>query len=437
MGTCEIRFTRQRGTFTPVNAAGEDTGRGGSEQGPPDAPRGLVDLGSYVLEVGSAGGTLVERRGGPAPGDLRQLERALEEGESEDRKEEGAAAAAVGVVDNASAVTSKVERAVGLGKGVAEGKALSPEQLEVEVGTLLDLLERLDREKRFKEVLRLARALVNLLTLLRRWVALLQALRAALRAGKELGDLSAVAWARHELGTLRIAAGDVEGAERCLREAQQIRERIGDRRGLAATNRNLHVLCERLREMLREEELVRARQRPPVLQLLAMAAVSVLLFGAGVAAGVITTDSNDATDPPALSGGGGKQNPADNGGEPNGSGGSPETFPLVVTIEGDGGGTVEGEGIACPETCEGDFPAEATVTLAADPGDDSFFEEFSGDCSGESCTVTMDEARSVTATFSITEPSGTEEGGEGTTGAALPEEKEESAVSTTPTETVE
>ena len=325
-----------------------DTSGTGAETGPPEAGRGSLEVGGYVLDVGGTAGTVVQRKAGAAGEGAEPLERAFEEQEPEG---DGGAAIAAGVVDDASEVTAKIERAVELGKGAAAGQALSPDQLALEVGTLLDLLQRLDREGRFKEALRLARALVNLLTLLRRWAELLRALRAALRAGEKLGDLHAVGWAKHELGSLRIAAGDVEGAERSLREAQEIREGIGDRRGLAATTRNLHVLCERLREMLREEELVRAgAQGPSALRLLILATLFVLLFGGGVAAGVIAGGSNDAGDSAPISDGNGKQNPpSDENGNGSNSPGDDESFTLEVTVDGEGTGTVEGEGIVCSE----------------------------------------------------------------------------------------
>jgi hypothetical protein len=371
-----------------------DTSGAGAE---PGAASGSLEVGGYVLQVGSAAGTVVQRSAGPTGEGPEPLQRVL--AEREPKSEDRAAAAAAKVVDDASEVTTRVERAVALGKGVAEGKARSPEQLALEVGTLLDLLERLDRRGKYKEALRLARALANLLMLLRRWAELLRTLRTALRAGEKLEDLKVVGWAKHELGTLRIAAGDVEGAERDLREAREIRERVGDQRGLAATNRNLQVLCERLREMLRDEELVRAHGRRPSLpRLLSLAVLLALLFGGGVAAGVIASDSNDAS---TTNGPGGGGTIDADGGTTNDTGGGPDSFSLLVTIAGDGGGTVEGEGIQCADgTCEAKVPAGEEVTLVAVADDGSVFEGFSGACSGtEACPLAMTATRSVTATF--------------------------------------
>jgi hypothetical protein len=349
---------------------------------------GSLEVGGYVLHVGSAAGTGVERSAGPVGEGTEPLQRVLEA--PEPKGEDGSAAAAAEAVETASGVTARIEQAVALGKGVAERKSLEPEQLALEVSTLLDLLERLDRRGRYKEALRLARALVNLFMLLKRWAELLRALRTALRAGEKLKDLKAVGWAMHELGTLRLAAGDVEGAERNLRKAREIRERVGDQRGLAATNRNLQVLCQRLQEMLRDEELVRADgRRPSLLQLLSLAVLFVLLFGGGVAAGLIAGDSKED---------GGTINSG--GSTTNGPNGGPASFPLLVTIAGDGGGEVEGGGIECPEgPCEVQLREGEEVNLEAQTVGESIFEGFSGDCSGETCPLTMTAARSVTATF--------------------------------------
>jgi hypothetical protein len=77
---------------------------------------------------------------------------------------------------------------------------------------------------------------------------------------------------------------------------------------------------------------------------------------------------------------------------------------LTVTKNGTGTGTVTSSpaGISCGSTCSTPFADGAVVTLtpAADPG--STFTGWSGACSGTGpCTVTMDQARSVTATFDL------------------------------------
>src|SRR5215218_8519806 len=164
-----------------------------------------VEVGGFTLAVGSSAGTLIEQGGGTKGVDEAEpLRQALDEPASA-KAETGPAFAAE--VEEASGSTAKIERAVALGKGIGEGQALDPTQLSLEVGALLDCLERLDRKKQHKKSLQMARALTSLLMLLKRWADLLKTLRGALRAAEQLGDQEAIGWARHELGTLRVAAG--------------------------------------------------------------------------------------------------------------------------------------------------------------------------------------------------------------------------------------
>ncbi len=78
-------------------------------------------------------------------------------------------------------------------------------------------------------------------------------------------------------------------------------------------------------------------------------------------------------------------------------------FTLSVLKSGNGAGTVTSNpaGIDCGATCAADFNDGASVTLTASPAIDSSFTGWSGEgCSGTgTCTVTMTQARNVTATF--------------------------------------
>lgn len=80
-------------------------------------------------------------------------------------------------------------------------------------------------------------------------------------------------------------------------------------------------------------------------------------------------------------------------------------FTLTVTRVGTGTGTVTSNpsGITCGPTCAAVFDSSTLVTLTAAPNANSTFTGWSGGgCSGTgTCTVRMDSARSVTATFSI------------------------------------
>ena len=78
------------------------------------------------------------------------------------------------------------------------------------------------------------------------------------------------------------------------------------------------------------------------------------------------------------------------------------TYALSVTRAGNGSGTVSSTpaGIACGADCAESFSHGTVVTLAATPGTGSTFNGWTGACTGTgACTVTMDGAKSVTATF--------------------------------------
>jgi hypothetical protein len=75
---------------------------------------------------------------------------------------------------------------------------------------------------------------------------------------------------------------------------------------------------------------------------------------------------------------------------------------LAVTRAGNGNGIVTSSpaGISCGTTCAQILKHGAKVTLTAVASSRSRFAGWSGACTGAGpCTVTMDEARSVTATF--------------------------------------
>ena len=80
---------------------------------------------------------------------------------------------------------------------------------------------------------------------------------------------------------------------------------------------------------------------------------------------------------------------------------------LTVTTNGFGTVTSSPDGIDCGSDCSASFPAGTVVTLTAvastsPASEESVFAGWSGACSGtDTCTVTMDSARSVTATFDL------------------------------------
>ena len=78
---------------------------------------------------------------------------------------------------------------------------------------------------------------------------------------------------------------------------------------------------------------------------------------------------------------------------------------LAVVRQGDGLGTLTSNpaGIACGATCTASFMSDSPVTLTAAAGIDSIFTGWTGcdSVSGATCTVTMSNARSVTAIFML------------------------------------
>jgi hypothetical protein len=80
----------------------------------------------------------------------------------------------------------------------------------------------------------------------------------------------------------------------------------------------------------------------------------------------------------------------------------PDLAGLNVTLSGTGTGTVTSTptGINCGSDCAHDYPGGTTVTLQAQAGPDSYFAGWSGPCTGTGgCSLELDTARSVTATF--------------------------------------
>jgi hypothetical protein len=80
-----------------------------------------------------------------------------------------------------------------------------------------------------------------------------------------------------------------------------------------------------------------------------------------------------------------------------------KTWTLTTTLAGTGTGTVTSTpaGIACGTSCMASYNHGTMVTLTASPtASTSLFTGWSGACTGSgTCVVTMDQARSVTATF--------------------------------------
>lgn len=79
---------------------------------------------------------------------------------------------------------------------------------------------------------------------------------------------------------------------------------------------------------------------------------------------------------------------------------------LTVSRSGTGDGTITGSGVTCGPVCQRAYALGRTVTLVAEAAAQSSFTGWSGACTGTgTCQVTMDAAKSITATFTSVVPS--------------------------------
>jgi hypothetical protein len=251
---------------------------------------GRVQIGRFVLEVGAPAGTSAALAPEAIGADPAELAVAL----SQPGPPETLVAAEESLAEAAS-VTGRVEKALELFTAVAQGRADRQIVLK-EIDVLLGALERLDREGRYDDAFRLARALTGLLALLMRWVALVQAVRIALKAARALGNTAGEAWARHELGTLSLGAEDASAANNELEQALRLRQQLGDHAGAEVTKHNLAVLDQAFgTQQLRRLDNGSSWPRP----LVAAAVVGgVLLLGAvGVGVAMLLRDDGG---PPIL-----------------------------------------------------------------------------------------------------------------------------------------
>jgi len=79
----------------------------------------------------------------------------------------------------------------------------------------------------------------------------------------------------------------------------------------------------------------------------------------------------------------------------------PPHWALNLTPEGGGSGSFECDIGSGPEACEAEYLDGTEVEVLPVAGTGSEFTEFTGDCSGSSCNLTMDEEHSVGGVFSL------------------------------------
>jgi hypothetical protein len=122
-------------------------------------------------------------------------------------------------------------------EGQTAGSAIDPE-----VDALLRLRAWAASVGRWRDALRLGRALDTRLMLAGRWGAWAETLEGCLQAARTLGDLRSEGWALHQLGSRELCQREFETARRLLQQALGIREGLGDAEGTSVTRHNLGLL---------------------------------------------------------------------------------------------------------------------------------------------------------------------------------------------------
>ena len=116
---------------------------------------------------------------------------------------------------------------------IAKGTALS---------CIVQIIEIAVRESRWKDVLRLVKAVEQTLALSKQWGLWGQVLSRGLQASQAETDKVAQAWALHQLGTRALCLEENSTAKDYLTKAIQLRESLDDAMGVAATRHNLNLL---------------------------------------------------------------------------------------------------------------------------------------------------------------------------------------------------
>jgi len=111
-----------------------------------------------------------------------------------------------------------------------------------EADAILQTLQWAVEAGRWREVLRLGRAVEGALALGRRWGAWARVMQWLLQAGRALGDRAIQAWALHQSGTRALCLGEDATARTLLIRALRLRESLGDQIGAAVTRHNLNIL---------------------------------------------------------------------------------------------------------------------------------------------------------------------------------------------------
>jgi hypothetical protein len=369
---------------------------------------GSAPIGTYDLEVGASTASLAQFAGAPSKADKAQarenaaaLRRALEDSEQPRR------AAPLETVEEleetADAVTDRVEHANRLFSAAAENR-LDRDLLTGEIGALLGLLDRLDKQGRYDEEIRVAKALHGLCVLAFRWLDLVRALRSAFGAASAAGDQAGQAWALNELGALHLCIGQARKAEEYLARAVELQDRLGDAAGRCATRHNLDSAR---RDLARPIQIRRPRR---IAVVAAVTAAFAFFGGGGAALGYVIGDrggdSSATTGVSTTTTSGSTTGSTTSGSTTSGSTGTTTSPTVELSVATDGDGSVAGPGIDCGSDCSEQVADGTTVTLTETAGRGSDFDGWQGVAcdegsqSGASCTFTVEGGAQVLASFS-------------------------------------
>jgi len=194
-----------------------------------------ITVGRFTLSLGGPHGTVAEPAAKPDDQAATALAGALDQPAPPPSSAEAIASS----IEQVNETTSSVEHATHLAEALARGATLDPQTLQTQLNGLIDMAERADKEGRYHDEIRLSRALVTLLSLTARWLALIETLRRVGTAAAAVGDPASSAFAHHELGTWSLASGNRPAATAHLDEARRLRQAQGDVEGANVSVRNL------------------------------------------------------------------------------------------------------------------------------------------------------------------------------------------------------
>ncbi|KYC35669.1 hypothetical protein WA1_07630 [Scytonema hofmannii PCC 7110] len=139
-------------------------------------------------------------------------------------------------------LTATLENAIVYFVKFAERYQKQPNYLLEEIDATVQILEVAVRNSRWQDILRLVRAIESSLALSRRWSLWEQVLNRGLQASQAEQSRADEAWALHQLGIRALCLEENSTAKKYLTKAVQLRESLGDTKGVTATYHNLNWL---------------------------------------------------------------------------------------------------------------------------------------------------------------------------------------------------